>query len=101
MSNQYPTIKQYRRKPVNVEAIQWTGLNLDDVMWFIGDEFGVSYKPAGGKLIISTLEETDCALRNDWIIKDIASGKVHPCNQIAFHALYELADKGNMDWEFE
>lgn len=32
--------KFYRKKPVIVEAVQWTGKNFDEVARFVGDDFG-------------------------------------------------------------
>lgn len=34
------SINKYRKKPVVVEAVQWTGKNFDEVAKFVGDDFG-------------------------------------------------------------
>ena len=28
---------KYKTKPVEIEAVQWTGLNLEEIMTFVGD----------------------------------------------------------------
>ena len=59
--------KKYRKKPVVVEAIQWTGNNLDDVI-----KFNVNGQwKKGEDLKIFTLEGTMKANIGDYIIKGI------------------------------
>lgn len=62
--------KNYRRIPVEVRAIQWTGENTDEV-W---NEFGAEhvYGPTAtnpDQLIVSTLHGAARANVGDWIIQ--------------------------------
>lgn len=88
----------YRKKPVIVQAIEWTGANIDEVIAFafdghlpsddihVGD--GVGYTPALGTLDIPTLEGTMTALPGDWIIRGV-KGEVYPCKPDIFAETYE------------
>lgn len=80
----------FRKKPVVIEAVQWTGEN-----WLKIDEFIGSYphvtKPATRELSISILEGEHKASIGDWIIKGIA-GEFYPCKPDIFEATYESAD---------
>ncbi len=83
---------KYRKKPVVVEAIQWTGDNWEDVWDFINDEKGDirTYEQQLDKTIkIRTLEGDMIASVNDWIIREI-KGELYPCKPDIFEATYEL-----------
>ncbi len=88
---------KYRKKPVIVDAEQWTGDNLEAIVKFLGDTH-LSYdkhhymdtsRIAGG-LIIRTLEGEHQAAIGDWIIKGI-QGEHYPCKPDVFEETYEPA----------
>ena len=60
-------IKKYRKKPVTIEAIQWTGKNLSEIDDFVGG----SLANKGTILIIHTLEGDMEASMGDYIIKGV------------------------------
>ena len=76
----------YRKKPVVIEAVQWTGTNLSEIQAF--------YRPdgilVGDKIIIETLEGPLTADKGDWIIKGI-KGEFYPCKPDVFALTYEPA----------
>lgn len=79
----------FRKRPVVVEAIQWTGENTGAI-W---DAFGTScvYGPTehnSGRLVITTLEGDMAASVGDWIIRGI-HGELYPCKQAIFEATYD------------
>ena len=88
---------KFRKKPIVIEAVQWTGENLDALK-----EWGapVTVLPAsnrpglGEALIIGTLEDgPNCEAIHvadplDWIIKGI-KGEFYPCKPDIFDATYE------------
>ena len=84
---------KYRKKPIVIEAQQWTGLNLDELR-----EWGcpATMLPASGlpNLIIGTLEDgPNCEAVHiagpyDWIIRGI-NGEFYPCKPDIFAATYE------------
>ena len=75
---------KYRKKPVVVEAVQWTGNNWGELTDFMHDAYGVE----GQKITIVTLEGTMTADVGDWIIKGV-KGEFYPCKPDIFEATYE------------
>ena len=80
---------QYRKKPVVIEAIQYTGTlaNMAELCGFMGDDTYVN----DGKLEIDTLEGTMTASRGDYIIKGVR-GEFYPCKPDIFEQTYEKVD---------
>lgn len=82
---------KFRKKPVVIEAIQYTGDNLGEVLQFISQHSDTKRKwwaGGGGKLCIETLEGVMEASFNDWVIIGVA-GEVYPCKPDIFKATYE------------
>lgn len=82
---------KFRKKPVVVEAVQWTGENKDEISSFIWhdktqDEKTHYFDEKG--LHIITLEGEHFANVNDWIIKGV-KGEFYPCKPDIFEATYE------------
>ncbi len=78
--------KKYRKKPVVIEAVQWNGNNVDEVMSFIKNV--AAYNVEFGTLDISTLEGTMTASMGDWVIKGV-KGEFYPCKPDIFETTYE------------
>lgn len=81
-------IKQYRKKPVVISAVQWTGENVNEIQEFCANaKFGVEI---GGskKLEIQTLEGTMRADIRDYIIRGV-KGEFYPCKPDVFEKTYE------------
>jgi hypothetical protein len=75
---------KYRKKPVVIEAQQYTrnGLDAERVAeWCNGDQTNEG-------CIIHTLEGDHLANYGDWIIKGI-KGEFYPCKNDIFNATYE------------
>lgn len=70
-------IEQFVKKPIVVEAIQWTGKNEHEVMKFVGSHCCLVNKSNGKALIINTLEGDYYASVNDWIVKGV-KGEFYP-----------------------
>ena len=88
---------KYRKKPVVIDAVQWTGANLDEVMLFCaGDATYELMSKGNSELVISTLEDGEnfeakhVASRGDWIIKGV-QGEFYPCKHDIFAETYEAA----------
>jgi hypothetical protein len=77
---------KYRKKPVVIEAIQFTGHNDDECLWFCP----VATDPAerGPSLEIATLEGVMRVSVGDWIIKGV-KGEFYPCKPDIFEATYD------------
>lgn len=79
-------MKKFRKKPVVIEAVQYTGSNAEEVLKFIGDAREAHAVDDG--IVITTLEGDHKASLNDWIIKGTA-GEFYPCKPDIFSGIYE------------
>ncbi|MFH1865933.1 MAG: hypothetical protein ABIK85_08620 [Candidatus Eisenbacteria bacterium] len=88
---------KYRKKPVVIEAFQWTGDadQTDDPVWIVdamrkrwGNPGSVRF--ASGRLEIMTLEGVMTARSGDYVIQGI-QGEIYPCKADIFEATYEPA----------
>jgi hypothetical protein len=87
---------KFRKKPVVIDAIRWTGDNLREIIDFTGlhpsankwtwEEYQAVVEREG--LRIFTLEGTHMASVGDWIIRGVA-GEFYPCKPDIFGATYE------------
>ena len=75
---------KYRKKPVVIDAVTWTGENKEEVQEFIGDAGFVK----GHYVDIGTLEGMMVASIGDYIIKGV-KGEFYPCKPDIFAATYE------------
>ena len=84
---------KFRKKPVVIEAVQWTGNNIDEVISFCP---GITYHGLDGKkngwLLIKTLEGSMRAEINNWVIKGI-KGEFYPCKSDIFEQTYEVVEE--------
>ncbi len=78
--------RAYRKKPVVVEAVQWTGNNHADMCEFIDPEVFEIIPRVG--LVIHTLEGDHHASPGDYIIKGV-NGEFYPCKPDIFAKTYE------------
>ena len=84
-------MKKYIKKPVIIEAIQWTGNNEEEIDLFLsGDinEDNYCLNPFTNRLYIFTLEGKMEARVYDYIIKGV-KGEFYPCNPVIFELTYE------------
>lgn len=77
---------KYRKKPIEVEAVQWNGNNRKEILQFVGD---ACYFQEG--IFIRTLEGDMFANVSDYIIKGV-QGEYYPCKPDIFEETYELAE---------
>ena len=78
---------KYRKKPVIIEAVQWTGDNFGELTDLMDDAYGVDRK----NIIITTLEGTMTASVGDFIIKGV-QGEFYPCKPDIFEQTYEIVN---------
>ena len=79
-------IMKYRKKPVVIDAIQWTGDNVEEIDDFINED-GIFVRRSD-RLFIETLVGTHTASKGDFIIKGI-KGEFCPCKPDIFEKTYE------------
>ena len=103
-------ICKYRKTPVVIEAVQWTGENMEEIARFLDKKYAKDKKlysdnfvPLYGHnyrfketyylhqptLFISTLEGEMKARISDYIIKGIG-GEFYPCRKDIFNKTYDL-----------
>lgn len=101
-------VEKYRKKPVVIEALQWNGNNLIEVMSFLKGvpieniESEINSSDLAQKnwkelektsyhngITIPTLEGNMIASVGDFIIKGVA-GEFYPCKEKIFKETYEL-----------
>ena len=90
-------MRKYVKKPVVIEAVQWDGENLDEVMNFCNGDASYELMARGtSELVIATLEDGESIARHvasagDFIIKGVA-GEFYPCKPDIFAATYEAVE---------
>lgn len=80
---------RFRKKPVVVEAVQWTGDNFREVEDFA--KLSVAQVSSADPLKVHTREGSLHADVGDWIIKGV-QGEFYPCKPDIFAATYEPVD---------
>lgn len=80
---------KFRKKPVVVEAMQYTGDNGFECVKFIGVG---GTKEQDGSLSIFTLEGVMKVSKWDWIIKGVEN-EMYPCKPDIFTKTYEPVDE--------
>lgn len=88
-------IKTYMKKPVVIQACQWTGANLSELKEFVGEQFyfksPVTQDTCMGyytcPIYIHTLEGDMMAPIGSYIIKGVR-GEFYPCAQDIFKETY-------------
>lgn len=95
--------QKYRKEPVVIEALEWTGENLDEMERFLGCGLIASSTPINEStgylvehnqqmhLMIRTLEGDHRANVGDYVIKGI-KGEFYPCKPDIFGATYSKVE---------
>lgn len=96
---------KYRKKPVVIDAVQWTGTNHREMFDFltngncpeeyitsdlpiVSDNFYIDKWKVPGGLVIKTLEGEHLANIGDYIIRGVC-GEFYPCKPDIFRKTYE------------
>lgn len=90
---------KFRKKPVVIEAIQWTGSNLEEIRNFVGNDLIENYikhfdiertliKQTLSGIAVNTLEGTMIVNYGDYIIKGV-NNEFYPCKPDIFKQIYE------------
>lgn len=92
---------RYRKKPVVIEAIQYTGNNIVEIIKFMqeranGDKSRyLRYNAKKREYFIPTLEGEHKLTEGDYVICGI-KGEFYPCKPDIFEQTYEKADSENL-----
>ena len=91
---------KFRKKPVVIEAVQWNGINLEEIKAFVGETLiysicDTAWEVGKGRprvfVKIKTLEGDMEASVGDYIIKGV-HGEFYPCKPDIFEKTYERVD---------
>jgi hypothetical protein len=88
---------KYRKKPVVIDAFQWTGGidQTEDPVWIVEaiEDGKVTLDNVNGTtvLLIETLEGQMRTLPGDYIIRGV-KGEIYPCKPDIFEATYEAVE---------
>ena len=86
---------KYRKKPVEVEAVQWTGSNVQEIHKFAGRAWKVQTLSDGKAIAIDTLSGWVVADRPKWWFIKMLGGLVISMNDIDFATTYEPVEDTN------
>lgn len=103
--------RDFKKRPVTIQAIKWTGDNLFDVIKFMSGAPSIQTDIGAAKwneycdlvqdngLIIKTLEGQHIATIGDMIIRGV-KGEFYPCKPDIFDMTYELSatSPAGVDW---
>lgn len=81
-------IKTFCKKPIEIQAVQWTGDNYDEIEAFASEFYVEQSDIYPTKLVVHTLESDIYASLGDWIIRGV-SGEFYPCKPDIFEQIYE------------
>lgn len=92
---------KYRKKPVVVEAVRWTGKNREEIRTFCSRDafFTPARQDTEGRttkwsLLIDNHEGIIHAETGDYIIKGV-NGEFYPCKPDIFEKTYERVDEND------
>ncbi len=83
--------RNYRKKPVVIAAIQWTGTNGNEVGTFLEDGGADWWVEDDDWMVIPTLEGDMRADPGDWVIRGV-KGEFYPCKPDVFQATYDAVE---------
>ena len=86
----------YIKKPIPVQAVQWTGWNLQECKDFAGQHLDVQYPTLDDSVIIlvlDTYEGNMVVSMGDFIIRGV-EGEFYPCKPGVFAKTYIEVDEG-------
>jgi hypothetical protein len=84
----------FRKRPIEVEALQWTGDNLPEMRSFAGDNFevrvdpGEHYPEATGRVFDHLHRTWIFVQTHDWVVRD-GHGAFYPVRDAVFKEIYE------------
>ena len=81
---------KYRKKPVEIEAVQWVSDNIEQVYEMLGDNLIINTDEDEDEVkhFINTLEGKMEMSWGDYIIKGV-KGEFYPCKPDIFEMTYE------------
>lgn len=82
---------RYRKRPVEVEAVRWTGENAPVIADFTAGHRDVFHDGSSHALLVSTREGRKRCMGGDWLIRE-GEGRYETVPNDVFEADYEAVD---------
>jgi hypothetical protein len=79
----------YRKRPVVVEALRYTGENLAELVGWLGASFIIE---SDGTLTLPTLEGPMTVVKGAYVIRGVR-GEYYPCDPQIFAETYDQVDQ--------
>jgi hypothetical protein len=83
---------KYRKKPVVIDAVQWTGTNAEEVSQFLGWDLQSLNDPTEGQIAVVSREGIVQGPVGMWVIRGVA-GEHYLCDPDIFAKTYDAADE--------
>ena len=84
-------VKYYTKRPVTIQAVQYTGDNIDEITAFAGRRNIHTFTHQGNThYFIKTLEGNHFISEGDYVIKGV-EGEFYPCKERIFKKTYTEA----------
>ena len=83
-------MSEYRKKPVTIEAIEWTG-DPREVHEFLDEDERLDVRLLGDKLLVDTLEGEMTGGLGDYLVRGV-EGELYPVKASIFHKTYEVVE---------
>lgn len=83
---------KYRKKPMVIDAIQWTGKNISEIFDFV--DWVISISDRTKIVTIKTSEGPLIFSAGDWIVRN-AEGEFYRLKRDIFDAVYESVENQN------
>jgi len=81
------SVRRFRKRPVVIEAVQWTGDNLAELDAFTGLRFRAPFQDLAQ--VFDVLHDTWVKVAvGQWVIKGV-KGEFYPCDDEVLQATYE------------
>ncbi len=81
-------VKNYTKRPVTIQAVQYTGDNIDEIIDFVGEEnMFISSFSGIENHYIKTLEGNHFMSKGDYVIRGV-EGEFYPCKEHIFKKTY-------------
>jgi hypothetical protein len=82
---------RYRKRPVEVRAVRWTGENASDITDLTGGHRDVFHDESSHALLVSTSEGRKHCMAGDWLIRE-EDGQYEVTSNTIFTQGYEAID---------
>jgi len=82
-------MSKYKINHIEIEAIQWDGINLEEISDLCNDKYGMLECENGKDLEIYCKNGVNICSDGDYVIK-IPTGECYPMNKYLFEIMYKL-----------